>query len=220
MFNCKLQNTLRHTLLALLLGVTGLTSAETVHVEIDTRPFGTNGWIDLSFLSSNLAAKEATATLSDFVGFDAVTGAQPWGGVSGSLESGYTLSNMGTGADLFHAVNFGGKVSFNIDFAGIADSAVNRVQSTLSVSLFGADQSTLLGNGDPLSGSLVQFFWLPSKTSTTPGTVSYQVFDSVASVGPVAAVPEPSAWAMMGLGIGLLSLMSRRRKATAQFVMA
>lgn len=220
MFQRKLSsNILYPMLLALVLGGSaGLASAETLHVEIDTSTFGNMGWIDLSFLPTTATAASATATLSDFIGFDAATGADPWGNVSGSLAAGYTLGSRPDGADLFHAVNFGGKISFNVDFSGGTDNAVNRAQSTLSVTLFGADRSTPLSNGDPLSGSLLQLSWLPSKTSATPGTVSYQIFDSIVSVSPVSAVPEPSTWGMMGLGLGLIGLMNRRRKATAQLV--
>lgn len=217
MRNHQPSHTLRRTLLALVLGASAaLASAATLHVEVDTRSFGSKGWIDLLFVSNNNShAAPATATLSDFVGFDAVTGAQPVGGVSGSLAGGYTLSNLNGGADLFHAVNFGGKVSFNIDFTGAADTSVNHTLSTLSLAMYGADQSTLLGHGDGATGSLLQLYWLPSTNAATPGTVSSQVFDNVASVAPLAAVPEPSSWAMLGAGLGLLGLARRRQASEA-----
>jgi hypothetical protein len=217
MFNRQLKNIVRSAVLAFMLGANaGLASADTLRVEIDTSAFGSEGWIDLLFLPFGNKAVQATAMLSDFVGFDAVAGAQPFGGVSGSLADGYILSNQNGGADLFHAVNFGGKVSFNVDFTGAADAALNQSTSTLTVAMYGADQTTLLGSGDAASGALVQLYWLPSASSSVPGTVSHQVFDSIASVSPVAAVPEPSSWLMMGAGLGLLGL-ARRRQTNAVF---
>lgn len=223
MFNFKSSHAFRRKLLALALAAsTGLAGAETLHIEVDTKTLGSlgsTGWIDLSFMSYNAKATSATATLFDFVGFDSGTNAQTSGDVAGSLTSGFNLSNLGLGADLFHSVSLGGKVSFNVDFTGTVDSAVNRVRSTLSVALYGADQTTLLGNGDAASGALVQLYWLPSSSSATPGTISYQVFDGVASVGaPTQAspVPESSTWLMMGAGLGVVAL-ARRRKASEAF---
>lgn len=221
MFNFKSSCAFRRSLLSLALATsTGLASAETLHIEVDTKnlgSLGSTGWIDLSFMSYNAKATPATATLFDFVGFDSGINAQTSGDVTGSLASGFNLSNLGLGADLFHSVGLGGKVSFNVDFTGTVDAAVNRVRSTLSVALYGADQTTLLGNGDAASGALVQLYWLPSSGGATPGTVTYQVFDTVASVGaPMQAspVPEPSAWLTMGVGLGLVAL-ARRRKINA-----
>lgn len=208
-------------LIALALsGSSVMASAETYHVEIDTSTFGTQGWIDLSFLRSSSLAASATATLSDFVGFDTTTAAQPWGNVSGSLAQGYALSSADIGADLFHAVNFGGKVGFNIAFDGDTDPGLNRALSSLSISLYGADGATLLGNGEAVNGALAQLYWTPSKSSVMPGTVSYQVFDGVVSIAPAAAVPEPSTWAMLGLGLGLMGLLGQRRKLSEQFAAA
>lgn len=222
MFNFKSSHAFRRKLLALALAAgTGLAGAETLHIEVDTKTLGSlgsTGWIDLFFMPYNAKATPATATLSDFFGFDTGTAAQTSGNVSGSLASGFSLSNLGLGADLFHSVSLGGKVGFNVDFTGAVDSAVNRVRSTLSVALYGADQTTLLGNGDAASGALVQLYWLPSSNGATPGTVTYQVFDTVASVGtPMQAspVPEPSTWLMMGGGLGVLALAWRRKASEA-----
>lgn len=219
MTNHKRYSKIGRVFLAAVVAIyTGLASADTLRVEIDTSSLGTKGWLDLLFNPSTANSAFATAHLHDFVGFDAVGGAQTGGGVSGSLTAGYTLDNLSSGSELFHSVNFGGKVGFSVDFSGAAGSAINRSLSTLTVAMYGADQTTLLGNGDPLTGALVQLYWLPP-TANAAGSVTTQVFDNLASVGPasqIAPVPEPATWLMMGAGLGVVAL-ARRRKANGAF---
>ncbi len=224
MMNNKLHAKIGRVFLTAVLAMSaGLASADTLHVEIDTSSFGNKGWMDLLFNPSDANSALTTAHLYDFVGFDAVGGAETAGGVSGSLATGYTLDNLNSGSELFHSMNFGGKVSFNVDFTGAVGSAINRSLSTLAVALYGADKATLLGSGDPLTGALVQLYWLPP-TANAPGSVTTRVFDSVASVGAplqssplppqISPVPEPSTWLTMGAGLGLVAL-ARRRKINA-----
>lgn len=187
-------------------------SAETLHVEIDTTSMSNSGWIDFMFNASNSNAANTDVLLSNFVGFSTATPAETSGSVRGSLAGGYTLSNAAQTAELFHAVNFGSIISFNVEFSGAIGPTINRSLSTLGIALYGPDQTTLLGNGDSASGSLVHLNWL-SPTSTTPGSVSTRIFDDVVSVGAVAVspVPEPSVWLTMGAGLGLLALVRRRK---------
>ncbi len=42
---------------------------------------------------------------------------------------------------------------------------------------------------------------------------SYDGSQSIVSATAIAAVPEPTTWAMMGLGLGVMGLVARRRKA-------
>lgn len=217
MLATRLNNSLRLTLLALALSAwASLASASTLHVEIDTSSLSNSGWIDLTFNAATGRTPLASADLSHFVGFNAATGAQASDGVTGSLTSGYSLSNSGGGSDLFHSVNFGGKVAFDVSFSGALDPLAYHQFSTLSVAMYGADQSTLLGHGDAGSGALVQLYWLPSTTSAQGGSTSYKVFDNLGGVSPVTAVPEPSSWMMLGAGLGVLGLV-RRRKTAATF---
>ena len=220
MTNHKLYSKVGRVFLTAILAIyTGLASADTLRVEIDTSSLGNKGWMDLLFNPSTANSALATAHLYDFVGFDTAGGAQTTGGVSGSLTTGYTLDNLNSGSELFHSVIFGGKIGFSVDFSGAPGSAINRSLSTLTVALYGADQTTLLGNGDPLTGALVQLYWLPPTTNAA-GTVSTRVFDNLASVGsasPITPVPEPSTWLMMGAGLGVVAL-ARRRKASEAFL--
>lgn len=223
MINNKLCGKICRVLVAAMLtAYAGLASADTLRVEIDTSSFGNKGWVDLLFNPSDANSALTTAHLYDFVGFDAAGGAETAGGVSGSLATGYTLDNLNSGSELFHPVGLGGKLSFNVDFNGALGSAINRSLSTLTVAMYGADKTTLLGSGDALTGALVQLYWLPPTTNTA-GTVTTHIFDSVATVGtpllnsplptPLSPVPEPSAWMMMGMGLGLI-ILARRRKAS------
>lgn len=210
MFAHTLSRSLSRSLLALALSAAaGLASADTLHVELNTAGLGDSGWIDLFFGAGNGSAALAAADLSHFGGFNSTVAAQTSGAVSGSLASGYQLLNSGGGADLFHAVNFGGKVSFDISFSGAADPAASGVLSTFSVALYGADQSTPLGHYDSTTSSLLQLNWTPSTVLGTPGVVSPMVFDNAAV--SVSAVPEPSSWLMLGAGLALVGALSRRR---------
>lgn len=216
MLNKRLKKILTSSCFALAFGAASAT-AETLRVEIDTSAYANVGWIDLLFNPSSLNGPLATVKVFDFTGFDTSLPAQTDGGAAGSLTSGYTLDNLRQGSELFHAVNLGGKIGFSVDFNGDAGSAINRSLSTLGIALYGPDQTTLLGNGDPATGSLVHLNWF-SPTSTTPGSVSTRIFDGTVSVGPVSVspVPEPSVWLTMGAGLGLLALV-RRRKVGAPF---
>lgn len=224
MINNKLCDKICRVLVAAMLtAYAGLASAETLRVEIDMSSFGNNGWMDLLFNPSDANSALTTARLYDFVGFDAAGGAETAGGVSGSLATGYTLDNLNSGSELFHSVSSGGKVSFNVDFNGAPGSAINRSLSTFTVAMYGADKTTLLGSGDPLTGALVQLYWQPPTTNAA-GSVTTRIFDSAATVGtplqslplplptPISPVPEPSAWLTLGMGLGLIAL-ARRRKA-------
>ncbi|HAT29689.1 MAG TPA: PEP-CTERM sorting domain-containing protein, partial [Janthinobacterium sp.] len=120
------------------------------HVEIDTAGFGGPGWLDLQFNPGNMnGVAPASALATHFIGaYDdgGVSGNTPvWSGdVSGSLAGGVHFGNGGSVNDLFHAVNFGGKVAFDLSFSGAASATPNLIQSLFSVAAYGADQSTPL----------------------------------------------------------------------------
>lgn len=210
--------TLRRSALALALSaLASLASAATYHVELDTSGFvatyGSSGWIDLQFNPGNSNTPLASVTLSDFVGFGDAASAQINGAVSGSLATGYTIANTDPSGwnDLFHAVNFGGKIAFSVTFSGDADPGQGGNQSTFAVGLMNADADTYLGTSDA-SGSLVQLNWTAGVTAGA-GSVAAAPLLATPTIPAVAApVPEPESWAMMAAGLALLGLARRRKQ--------
>ncbi len=214
MFFANTTISLRRSLLALALSAcASLASAATYHVEFDTSSFGDNGWIDLQFNPGNAGTALASVTLTDFIGFGSSATAQIAGNVSGSLASGYTISNDGAGGwnDLFHEVVFsGGKVGFNVSFSGDADPGQTSPGSVFAVSLMNADANAYLGSTDP-SGSLVQLNWTAGVTADAGSVAATPLVNTIPTVA--APVPEPSSWAMLAGGLALLGLARRRQRA-------
>jgi hypothetical protein len=202
---------LRRAVTALALAAcAGLASAAgTLHVELDTSSFSNDGWIDLQLLGSPLSTINAYADLGGVAGFGSAAGAQLYN-ATGTAASGFHMETIAGGnSDLFHAVNFSsGKVSFNISFSGDADPS-SQYGSLFTVSLYGADQATLLGSSSNGDGSLLHLNWTPSTTVGGQGGVTSAVFAQGVQV--VAAVPEPSTWLMLGAGLGLIGLARRRQ---------
>ena len=200
---------LRRAVMALALAAcAGLASAAgTLHVELDTSSFGSDGWIDMQMIGSPLTSISSIATVSDLVGFGSGAGAY-FDNVSGSAAAGFRFGDAGSYADLFHAVNFGGKISFNVSFSGDADPT-GQYGSVFTVSLFGADQTTLLGGSGNVDGSLLHLNWTPSATVGGQGGATAEIFAQGVQVA--AAVPEPSTWLMLGAGLGLIGLARRRQ---------
>ncbi|NGZ88016.1 NF038129 family PEP-CTERM protein [Duganella aceris] len=213
MFINKNSLSLRRMLLALALSAcAGLAAADTTyHVELDTTGFGSNGWIDLQFnpgSAGNSAA--ATVGLSGFTGFDASIAADMTDSVTGSLAGGYSIANTYDSNDLFHAVNFGGTVGFNVTFSGAADPSAQVWGSLFTVALMDAGQTAFLGNYGADGFSLLQLSWTPAATVGGQGVVGSEIYDTAAV--SVSAVPEPSTWLMLAAGLGLVG-WSRRRVA-------
>lgn len=202
---------LRRALLALALGACAslASAASTFHVELDTSSFASSGWMDLQFNPGDPSSPLAQATLSGFTGFGDPATAQTIGNVGGSLAGGYTLVNNDPGGlnSLFHAVDFGGKIGFDVTFSGAADPAAG-YGSVFSVALYNLAQDALLGTADP-SGSLVLLNWTPAG-AVVPTMLNNTIATSVSAV---SAVPEAQTWLMLGAGLALLGGVARRRRA-------
>ncbi len=210
MFKPNFSLTLRHAALALAMGATcvcGLASAQTMHVELNTASLGSSGFLDLQFNPANTPAVFASATISHLSGFGDLGGVSLLGDVQQNA-GGFAFGNTSDYNDLFQAMSFGGKVSFDVTFGGLSDPSAAAIPSKFAVSFYGADGMTVLGNADPLDGSLMSISWQPTAGA---GALSSAITDQ--AIANISAVPEPSTWAMLGAGLALVGFARRRKLA-------
>ena len=204
---------MRRALLALALGACAslASAASTFHVELDTSSIASTGWIDLQFNPGDPSSPLAQASLTGFTGFGDSATAVLTGNAGGSLAGGYTLVNNDPGGlnALFHAVDFGGKIGFDVTFSGAADPGA-AFGSSFYVGLYNQARDTLLGTNDP-SGALVLLNWTPAGT-VVPTMLGNTIGTSVAAV---SAVPEAETWLMLGAGLALVGGAARRRQRAA-----
>lgn len=193
---------LRGAALAMALAAGGMASASTIHVAIDTSTFGaSSGFIDMN-LSVGAGVPLATAVVDHMAGFGSSAAIDSWGLTP--VPGGYRFSND-TPNDLFHAVSFGGLLSFNLTFDGVADPS-NTYVSHFFVSAYGDDMVTALGKFDPATGTLADFSWTPSLTDGGLGTIGQDLSDPGVSV-----LPEPAGTLLMGAGLAAMALVLWRR---------
>ncbi len=201
-----LTSLLRPLALALVLGAgSAAASAGVIHVAIDTSSFGAaTGYLDMQ-LSASAGVPLATAVVNNMVGFDSNAFIDSWGLTP--VAGGYEFRND-TSNDLFHAVQFGGILSFDLSFAGAPDP-LTRYVSRFVVGAF--DESFApLGHYDPVTGALADFSWTPSLTAFGDGSIGVLLTDP-----HITVVPEPAAALLVGLGLACMALARRRRQPGA-----
>ena len=206
-----LSTVLRRVALAVALAASSsLASAAVIHVDVDTSNFGVaTGYIDMQFGSSQAPGIPLeTALVTNMVGFDPSAFIDSWGLTQ--VAGGYLFRND-TENDLFHAVNFGGLLSFDLSFAGAIDP-LSLMASHFTVSAFN-EAFAPLGNYDPDRGSLADFVWTPAISAAVDGTIGVSITDDA-----VTFVPEPADSLLMGAGLGLMALVLRRRARSAGLV--
>ncbi|MRW89751.1 PEP-CTERM sorting domain-containing protein [Duganella sp. FT80W] len=189
--------------LAALGAGSGSAAAGTLHIAIDTSSFGaTSGYLDMQ-LSATAGMPLATALVSNMTGFDSSAFIDSWGVTT--VAGGYLFRND-TANDLFHAVSYGGVMSFDLTFSGAVDPLTAYI-SHFVISAYGADGVTALGNPDPVTGALANFSWTPATSAGTNGIIGIQITDA-----RVAVVPEPAAWQLLAAGMLLMAMVRRRQR--------
>jgi hypothetical protein len=196
----------RAALAAVLAAGAGAAAAGTLHVAIDTSTFGTaTGYIDMQ-LSASSGVPLATALVDHMVGFDSTAFIDSWGVTA--VPGGYAFRND-TSNDLFHSVDFGGLLKFDLTLDGEPDPLTSYV-SHFVVSAYGDDGFTPLGHYDPVTGALADFTWTPATSVQGQGIIAGTVSDPA-----VTAVPEPAGYLLAGIGLAALAFVRRRGTAAA-----
>jgi hypothetical protein len=169
------------------------------HVTIDTTTLGTgSAFLDLA-LGTLGDATPVTATLSGFKG-DFVDVADRLGDSTGSVAEGtIVLGNSESWNDVYYAVKLGGKFDFNISFLTGADDTT--IGTRFSAALY--DAIGYLG----LEGDLVQIDLMPGGADVLSDPNAY----GQVGIAAAANVPEPSAAALVLIGLMMAGAVARRR---------
>lgn len=191
----------RAALAALLATGAGAASADIIHVAVDTSTFGADsGYVDMQ-LSATSGVPLATAVVTNMAGFDPSAFIDSWGVTA--VPGGYAFRND-VSNDLFHAVDFGGTLSFDLMFTGAPDP-LTRYVSHFVVSAYD-DGFAPLGHYDPRTGALADISWTPAVSAHGEGKIGFAASDPA-----VTAVPEPACHLLAGIGLAALAFARRRR---------
>lgn len=155
-----------------------------------------------------LAANATETDLGPIVGTQAFSGAVLSPGLFGDIFEFSLSANAGSGYSVINFPLSVGPLSFNTIFSSLSlysnpDGILYNGDDTLLTSVAGAGPLGLTWG--PTAGGNMYLAVVGVATGATGG-----LYSGAISVSPV---PEAETWAMMGLGLGLVGLQLRRRKA-------
>jgi len=195
-----LKNMLRTLALLLALGAANQAAAGSMYlVSVDTKQYGVgnNGFLDFVF-SGTGSGGAVTATMSNLQGFDLDPANFDTMNDASAVAGGFQLLNSANFNDVYYKATFGGVFSFLLTFSGDA-SALD--MSTFSI--FALDDMQ-----EQLGDSLLELSY-----QLLPNGEAGAVADVQADNVGVTQVPEPGALALAGLGLLMLGMARRQRRA-------
>lgn len=196
-----------------------------------------------ALLGGALGAAPAAAVTNFTTNFDSFTlGAPGWGtfsmvegwtggplgieiqsnGIAGSPDTGTNLIELDTSANssMFRTIDSG---IYSLSFSYSARPGVAAASNRIGVYLDSLLLGTFSGNGTGKSGTN----WLSVSldfTAATAGVLSFAALgtsdglggylDSVSLAGSALPVPEPTQWAMLMAGLGVVGFVGMRRRGT------
>lgn len=195
-----LKHILRTLALLLALGMANQAAAGTMYlVSVDTKQYGVgaSGFLDFVF-SGTGSGGAVTATMSNLQGFDLDPANFDTMNDASAVAGGFQLLNSASFNDVYYKATFGGVFSFLLTFSGDA-SALDL--STFSI--FALDDMQ-----EQLGDSLLELSYQLLSNGEAGAVADVQA----ANVG-VTQVPEPGALALAGLGLLMLGMARRQRRA-------
>ncbi len=170
---------------------------------------GAPGFIEFSMSPSNPSGVTVAAAITNYGG-DSVLGAisPPIGDVTGSLPVSLGLDNA-TYSDYQQALTYGTFIRFDLTISGTDVGNPNAVSGTdFSILL---EDSTGMGLNTGTAGAAVDFYFPPlGGTQTVVISPPAMGNTPLVTLSPLS-VPEPSSVLLMGLGIGAVVAVGRRR---------
>ncbi|XLZ72507.1 NF038129 family PEP-CTERM protein [Massilia sp. SR12] len=194
------KNILRTLALLLALGAANQAAADTMYlVSVDTKQYGVgaSGFLDFVF-SGQGSGPAVTATMSNLQGFDLDPLNFDTMNDASAVAGGFQLLNSANFNDVYYQATFGGVFSFMLTFSGDASA-----MDLSTFSIFALDEMEA-----QIGGSLLELTY-----QLLPGGKAGTVADVQAANVAVSQVPEPGALALAGLGLLMLGVARRQRRA-------